>query len=141
MTNKEAYEIDLNESIEAIRTIIAAVPQAKNKKQEAERKKIEFTASQVIANLECMSNDYIVKEIEELQIVDKLTVQIIGAAGRVNDYAQQKDINRNHTNYGNVSGVATALRLLGHDVDYSNWEDNGYLKIGYLKIDDKKINF
>lgn len=141
MTNKEAYERDLRESIEAIRTILAAVPQAKTKKQEAQRKEIEFTASQAIANLECMSNDYIVKEVEELQIVDKLTVQIIGAAGRVNDYAKQGDINRNHTNYGDVSGVASALRLLGHDIDYSNWEDNGYLKIGYLKIDDKKITF
>lgn len=73
MTNKEAYERDLKEITEAINTLLAAVPQAKNKKQEAEREKLEYIASQAIANLECMSNDYIVKEVEELPVTQSST--------------------------------------------------------------------
>lgn len=84
MTNKEAYERDLNESIEAIHTIISAVPQAKSKKQKAEREKIEYTASQAIATLECMHNDYIIKEIEAPAMTDRLknvqdTVRLVQA--------------------------------------------------------------
>lgn len=62
MTNKEAYERDLNETIDAIRAILRAVPQGTNKKQVAARVEVEGIASMAIANLECMKNDYIVNE-------------------------------------------------------------------------------
>lgn len=63
-------------------------------------------------------------------------------AHRVNYCADDKDINRNHVNYGCVITTARVLREMGHRTDIPVWEDeNGCLRIPYIIIDDEKISY
>ncbi len=73
--------------------------------------------------------------------IDKLKVDFYRSASNVNDYAQQKDNNRNHTNYGSASMIAAILTDFGCKVQLPVWEDNGYLKIPFIQVDDWKIEF
>lgn len=73
--------------------------------------------------------------------IDKLKADFYRSASNVNDYAQQKDNNRNHTNYGSTSTIAAILTDFGCKVQLPVWEDNGYLKIPFIQVDDWKIEF
>lgn len=73
--------------------------------------------------------------------IDKLKVDFYQNASNVNLYAEQKDVNRNHTNYGSATTIAMVLTDFGCNVKLPVWEDNGYLKIPYIQVDDWKIEF
>jgi hypothetical protein len=74
-------------------------------------------------------------EVDKEALVRKLIVDVVMGAGRVNDYAQEQDIGRNHTNYGCVSKSANILNYLDVDVDVACWRDGDYLKIKRVTID------
>ena len=46
--------------------------------------------------------------------IEKLKVDLYRSASNVNDYAEQKDNNRNHTNYGSASTLAGILITTGN---------------------------
>lgn len=73
--------------------------------------------------------------------IDKLKVDFYQNASNVNLCAEQKDVNRNHTNYGSATTIAMVLTDFGCNVKLPVWEDNGYLKIPYIQVDDWKIEF
>ena len=73
--------------------------------------------------------------------IEKLKVDLDRSASNVNDYAEQKDNNRNHTNYGSASTLAGILIDFGCKVELPVWSDNGYLKIPFIQVDDWKIEF
>ena len=68
--------------------------------------------------------------------------EYIMSAMNTNDYAEEKDINRNHTNYGSLTTWATVLRNMGHDTRTDVWQDdNGCLRIPCISIDHEDIVF
>lgn len=73
--------------------------------------------------------------------VEKLKVDFYKSASNVNDYAELMDNNRNHVNYGSASTLAAILADFGCKVNLPVWEDNGYLKIPFIQVDDWKIEF
>lgn len=73
--------------------------------------------------------------------IEKLKVDLFSSADNVNHCAEQKDNNRNHTNYGSASTLARILIDFGCKVKLPVWEDNGYLKIPFIQVDDWKIEF
>lgn len=70
---------------------------------------------------------------------EKIRLEILCAARRVNQCAEDHDVNRNHVNYGVATAYASVLRDLGHDVDVPCWEDNGCLKIPKIKFDGEEL--
>ena len=73
---------------------------------------------------------------------EEIKLRVIRAADQTNCNADEKDIKRNHTNYGTASAFLSILGDFGHDIDLPVWEDeNGCLRIPFVKIDDKKIEF
>ena len=71
---------------------------------------------------------------------DTLKSRFIWYAGRVNDCADDKDINRSHVNYGHVTAVADVLEDFGHKTDIPVWEDDsGCLRIPYIMLDGEKL--
>lgn len=76
------------------------------------------------------------------ELIDRCIVDLIGSAGRVNDYMESKDFGRNHTNYGYASKSADVLRLLGKSVDVAcYWDDEGYLVVPRVTIDGRVTEF
>ncbi len=73
--------------------------------------------------------------------IEKLKSNFYKSASNVNDYAERNDIYRNHVNYGSASTLAMVLKDFGCDVELPVWEDNGYLKIPFIQVDDWKIDF
>ncbi|GHV36993.1 hypothetical protein FACS18949_16980 [Clostridia bacterium] len=74
-------------------------------------------------------------------LVEKLKVDLIMSAGRVNSDAERKDIPRNHTNYGIVTKCADVLRLLGQEVEIPCYGDGEYLKIPKAVINGKETAY
>lgn len=68
---------------------------------------------------------------------DTLKVRLFQAADAVNKCANEKDINRNHVNYGSASSIARVMVDFGHDVNIPVWDDNGVLRIPKIVIDGK----
>ena len=63
MTNKEAYNMDLDELRAAIDALLAAVPISAKKRSDAHRREeAERIAGSARALIGCMRNDYIVEE-------------------------------------------------------------------------------
>lgn len=62
MTNKEAYNKDLDELRAAIDTLLAAVPSSAKRSGAHRREEAERIASSARALIGCMRNDYIVAE-------------------------------------------------------------------------------
>lgn len=62
MTNKEAYNMDLDELREAIETLLAAVPIGTKRSDTHRREEAERIASSARALIGCMRNDYNVEE-------------------------------------------------------------------------------
>ena len=56
-----------------------------------------------------------------------------------NRNADNHDVMRSATTSGAVSAYCDSLRLLHHEVDHGDWEDNGCLRVSYLKIDGNVI--
>ena len=77
----------------------------------------------------------------EADLVGKMKVNLFQAAMNVNRQAEDKDANRNHVNYGRATAFASVLHDLGHEVEIACWEDEGFLKIPKITIDDKTTNF
>lgn len=73
--------------------------------------------------------------------IESLKVEFFQSASYVNDYAEQKDIKRNHVNYGSATTLAGILSDFGCKVKLPVWEDDGYLKIPFIQVDDWKIEF
>ena len=73
--------------------------------------------------------------------IEKLKMDLFRNADNVNHYAEQKDVNRNHTNYGSASAIAMVLSDFGCKVNLPVWDDNGYLKIPFIQIDEWRIDF
>ncbi|MDR1660140.1 MAG: hypothetical protein LBR94_07350 [Desulfovibrio sp.] len=74
------------------------------------------------------------------EVVERLQVDLIGSAGRVNYYADKKDYGRNRVNYGCASCSADLLRRLGHVITLNTWgDDEGFLRNEKLTIDGKEI--
>ena len=65
--------------------------------------------------------------------------RFIKSVMRTNDYGEDNDVNRNHTNYGSCTCWAQVLRDMGHDIEMPVYEDNGVLKIPFISIDNEKI--
>lgn len=65
--------------------------------------------------------------------------RVIMAVIRLNDQAEEKDINRNHVNYGEASALIQVIKDIGHEADLPVWEDKGCLKVPFIEIDGEKI--
>ncbi len=73
--------------------------------------------------------------------IEKLKVDFYRSASNTNDCAEQKDVNRNHVNYGGATTLARVLMDFGCKVELPVWEDDGYLKIPFIQVDDWKVDF
>lgn len=49
--------------------------------------------------------------------------------------ADKADVQRSSFTAGMVRAFTEVLRGLGHEVETGTWDDNGYDRIGYIKID------
>ena len=65
--------------------------------------------------------------------------RVIMAVTRLNDQAEEKDINRNHVNYREASALIQVIKDMGHEADLPVWEDEGCLKVPFIEIDKEKI--
>ena len=70
---------------------------------------------------------------------EKLKSEILWSATCTNKNANDKDINRNHVNYGCTTTYASVLRDFGFSVDVPVYGDNELLRIPYIEIDGIKI--
>lgn len=60
------------------------------------------------------------------------------AAALTNNNATCGDVNRNHVNYGSCTAWARVLDDMGHETEVPVYEENGFLRIPYLKVDGKE---
>lgn len=70
---------------------------------------------------------------------EEIKIRFIEAARWTNYNAKEKNVNRNHVNYGCCTCWGQVLRDMGHKIDVPERVDNGVLKIPFLAIDCKKI--
>jgi hypothetical protein len=77
----------------------------------------------------------------EEMLIEKLTVDLIQAAGSVNSCANEKDLSRNRVNYGFALNCASVLNFLKQEVKLPCWDDNGFLRIEQVVINGKEICF
>jgi hypothetical protein len=75
------------------------------------------------------------------ELIEKLIVDLYGAVMNVNDYAKAKEINRNHVNYGVAITCASVLRTLENKVEIACSENDGYLIIENVSINESSIKF
>lgn len=78
----------------------------------------------------------------EKTFFEELKLRAIMAAMSVNRTAEDKDVKRNHVNYGELTAWTRLLRDMGHETDTPVWEDreaNECLKIPRLKIDGETV--
>jgi hypothetical protein len=75
------------------------------------------------------------------ELIDKLKVDLITAASRVNYYSAEKDLERNRVNYGIANESSDILQFLKIDADAQCYEDEGFLKITKVIIDGKETVF
>lgn len=69
----------------------------------------------------------------------KLRQQLHSNAEAVNYYAKEKDLGRNHVNYGACTALAGVLKALGHPTSVAVYEnDEGYLMVPSIEIDGVK---
>ena len=68
-----------------------------------------------------------------------LRQQLHSNAEAVNYYAKEKDLGRNHVNYGACTALAGVLKELGHPTSVAVYEnDEGYLLVPTIEIDGVK---
>jgi hypothetical protein len=71
-------------------------------------------------------------------LVDALKRDLIVRAGRVNEYADNKDLKYNLVNYGEVLQIISILNPLKIDADFQVWGDGDYYRIPKVTIDGKE---
>lgn len=73
---------------------------------------------------------------------EKYYMAMFEATSRMNSCAKEKDLLRNHTNYGTSTAYASILQDFGHEVDICVYGDGDYLISAKIIVDGKeKINF
>ncbi|MBE6794954.1 MAG: hypothetical protein E7532_08505 [Ruminococcaceae bacterium] len=73
---------------------------------------------------------------------NKYYEKLISMVMMMNNHAKEKDLLRNHTNYGSVSTLSQILRDMGHEVDACVYGDGDYLISAKIIVDgETKINF
>lgn len=73
---------------------------------------------------------------------NKYYEKLIETAMRMNSQAKEKDLLRNHTNYGSVSTLSQILRDMGHEVDACVYGDGDCLISAKIVVDgETKIDF
>lgn len=66
---------------------------------------------------------------------EKYYMAMFNAVERMNDQAEEKDLLRNHVNYGTASTYASILRDFGHEVDICVYGDEDYLISAKIIVD------
>lgn len=57
----------------------------------------------------------------------------------MNNYEEQKDLERNRVNYGCAISWAQIMRDFGHDVDLIVYDSDGFLRVAKIMIDGKSL--
>lgn len=70
---------------------------------------------------------------------EKYRMRMYEAVRRMNEYAEAKDIARNHVNYGVASAIQAMLQDFGHSVDLRVYGDGDYLVLDIIVIDGEEI--
>lgn len=65
----------------------------------------------------------------------KYYIAMFEAIIRMNEQAEEKDLLRNHTNYGTASAYASVIQDFGHEVDICVYGDGDYLISAQIIID------
>lgn len=74
-------------------------------------------------------------KVEDNQLLEELKTNIYIHAGAINSCADDKDLNRNHVNYGCMTTYSEIIRKFGVTVECSVWEDsNGCLRVPKITI-------
>ena len=73
------------------------------------------------------------------KLVETMMCDAILAAYRMNEQATQKDLARNHVNYGVMKQALKYLRELGHETKDATWEDDGFLIGEKITVNDRVI--
>lgn len=68
----------------------------------------------------------------------EIEYRFVMAAALTNNNATCGDVNRNHVNYGACTACARVLDDMGHETEVPVYEENGFLRIPYLKVDGKE---
>lgn len=66
---------------------------------------------------------------------DNVKVRLFTDCNNVNNYEEQKDLERNRVNYGRAISWAQVMRDFGHDVDLPVYDSDGFLRIAKIVID------
>lgn len=69
----------------------------------------------------------------------KIEYDFMMSAVAVNEYAKCGDAKRNRVNYGLCIAWTRLLDDMGHETEVPVYEENGFLRIPYLKVDGKEI--
>ena len=78
----------------------------------------------------------------EETMYEKYYMAMFKAVNRMNSCVEEKDLLRNHTNYGTATAYASVLRDFGHEVDTCVYGDGDYLISAKIIVDGEvKINF
>ena len=79
-----------------------------------------------------MRNEMNEEQVKEL--TDKIISGIVCASYNVNYTADEKDILRNHVNYGMLTAYADIHRRIGHDVEIDSADDGDMIRIHRVKL-------
>ena len=74
-------------------------------------------------------------------IIERCETDLIIYAGRVNQCADEGDHNRNRVNYGIARHSAAMLDYLNQTVRLCEYEDDGFLRISMVRINDRVVDF
>lgn len=72
-------------------------------------------------------------------MIESLKTSLIKSAMWTNSNADDKDLNRNHTNYGATTAYANVLRNFGVNVDVPVYGDGEFLRIPKVIIESKEF--
>lgn len=87
-----------------------------------------------------MTNEELLAMLDEkANLIDRYKAKLIEAAERVNRNAKEKDVNRNHVNYGVVTTCADILRDLGEEIEAPCYGVDDYLRIPEVIVNGKKM--
>lgn len=64
---------------------------------------------------------------------DNVKVRLFTDCSNVNNYEEQKDLERNRVNYGCAISWAQVMRDFGHDVDLPVYDSDGFLRIAKIR--------
>lgn len=70
---------------------------------------------------------------------EEYRMKMCEAVKRMNDFAETKDIARNHVNYGRATAFQMMLVDFGHMIDLRVYGDSDYLVSDKIFIDGKEV--